>query len=168
MTKKQFRQNHPVLQRPVRDRLHPRVLVDERLLLPEKEANETASQDESRLHDIFNFWKMVLCQEAESAFLFTQELEARVRLFAGMFWAGAVGLAITLVGSFLVAMNFFGIHLIKPDWCKPLALLTGLSLILCALFGSQLRRVRKHEVRQLFTAYLALYRRDRQQSDRSR
>lgn len=102
--------------------------------------------------DFLIIWKMVLCTQSPEAFVFTQELEARVRLFAGMFWAGFLGLGMSLAGHFCL-----GLGIVRVDWRMPFLVLTALSLVLCFVFGWQVRRVRRQEADMLFAAYLALY-----------
>jgi hypothetical protein len=105
------------------------------------------SGDGKQLHTAYNYWKVAICDTAPGAFEFTQELESRVRLFAGMFWAGGLG-AVLLVGGFLVtAARGFGI-----DW--GFVAVFGVSLLIAAAFGANIGRVRREEVRYVFLTYL--------------
>lgn len=116
---------------------------------------------EQRLHNIFNFWKMTLCEANERAFVFSQDLEGRVRLFAGMFWAGAVGIVMSLSAvTLLLIAAIVNTTWVRTAWLGPFSIIFGFSFIICFLFGKQLHRVRKQEVKHTFIAYLALYRRD--------
>lgn len=58
---------------------------------------------------VFDYWKMVLCTEAPEAFAYTQSLEARVRMFAGMIWAGLLGL---VCASFILCFPHNGSRLL--------------------------------------------------------
>jgi hypothetical protein len=48
--------------------------------------------DKNLYYIYFNFFKVTLCAESTNTFNFTQSLETRVRLFAGLFWACVVNL----------------------------------------------------------------------------
>jgi hypothetical protein len=103
-------------------------------------------------HTIYNFWKLRLCLRAAPAFAHAQELEARVRLFAGMIWAsGATG---TLGACGVIAsLNASGIH---RTWFPIMLGLTLASLICAISLGWRLRRVRGEEVLAVFLGMLNL------------
>lgn len=50
------------------------------------------------LYNAWNFWKITIGLQFPDMFNYIQNLESRVRLFAGMFWAGLVG----IIGSLLI------------------------------------------------------------------
>lgn len=58
---------------------------------------KSQSFPETDAHTAYNHWKVTICNKSSNGFAFTQFLEAKTRLFAGMFWAGAFG----LLSSFL-------------------------------------------------------------------
>jgi hypothetical protein len=74
-------------------------------------------------HTMFNSWKVTICHKSPSAFAYTQALEARTRLFAGMFWAAAVG----VMSSILVFTTFL-VLLLGWWWSAGLALAIALAL----------------------------------------
>ena len=90
----------------------------------------------------FNHWKNVLCMHSPDAFNHYQTFEARTRFFAGMLWAGFVGL---LGGSTLAVQGGL------PAGFQ----LALLSLLLIGAYGIQFRRVRIQEVVVLFSLYVS-------------
>lgn len=102
-------------------------------------------------HTMFNYWKAVLCHRSPESFAYTQELEGQVRLFAGMFWAGVIGLSISLLGTYLCRRS------VSTAWFMPLFLFGCLSLVIGGVFGWRLRRVRADEVVRVFMALIALH-----------
>jgi cytochrome bd-type quinol oxidase subunit 2 len=106
---------------------------------------------EALLHTAYNYWKVVVCDRAPGAFEFSQELESRVRLFAGMFWAGLLGIVL-LVGGFWAA----GLRGYLSEWRFWAAL--AVSAAIGVGFGLNVGRVRREEVRHVFLAYLTLLR----------
>jgi hypothetical protein len=89
-----------------------------------------------------DYWKMVLCMREPNAYAETQALEARVRLFVGMFWANTLSI-ILCIFALLCRDVAFG----------PLWLLLLLSFPFALLFGFRLRYVRGEEANRLFLAY---------------
>ena len=67
----------------------------------------------STIHTAFNYFKTVLCAESPNVFAYTQALEARVRLFAGMFWSAGFGV---VVCSALGLMNMFNEKIIANQY----------------------------------------------------
>ncbi len=106
--------------------------------------------DRKDMHASYNFFKSVLCSYVPNAFAYTQTLEARVRLFAGMFWSGLLGIA---VFSMLGILHFN--NLIQIVWSTTHLMIVGMSFLICVLFGGQLPRVRGQEVEYVFYSYLA-------------
>jgi len=104
---------------------------------------------EHTINTDFKFFKIVLCTESINAFEFTQSLENRVRLFAGMFWSSCLAVigCLILGGSILL----FG----HGNWLPIHSFLAVGSLISGILLGSQLPRVRGQEVEYVFLAYLS-------------
>lgn len=106
--------------------------------------------DKSTVHTAFNFFKTVLCAESPSAFEYTQTLESRVRLFAGMFWSSCVAIAISLILGILALISTSSV-----TWSPFHTGLLFASLAVAVLLGGQLPRVRGQEVEYVFLAYLA-------------
>jgi len=114
--------------------------VPQKVELPTKEA----------AHLMFNFWKATLCGKNDPNFAFTQDQEARVRLFANMFWAGLLSLFPSTIGM-VVGLVRFG-----SGWFPTMLIVFCFSVSICAIFDSQIRRVRGQEVLIVFLAYVAL------------
>jgi hypothetical protein len=111
------------------------------------------TKEKNRLHSCYNYWKTVLCQEKPDSFALCKEYEARVRLFAGMYWAGFFGKWFSIAGIVC------GIaHLFLHQWYYSLVTL-GIGAIasyaIQASFGRSLRRVRIQEVTTTYAAYVA-------------
>ena len=68
-----------------------------------KEFNDKISSNAEKLNDfqdftlinIYNYFKLSVCIGSPSTFLIIQELESRIRLFSGMFWAGLIGILVS-------------------------------------------------------------------------
>ncbi|NIM16139.1 MAG: hypothetical protein GTO45_29400 [Candidatus Aminicenantes bacterium] len=101
--------------------------------------------DEEYLDSAYQFWKLSICSELPDVFSYTQTLESTVRLFAGMFWAGLLG----IIGSIVILVA-------RLSWWKLDLLLFSISLIISTIFGMNIRRVRGREVSYVFIAYLVL------------
>lgn len=101
-------------------------------------------------HTMFNYWKAALCLDTPAAFVYAQELEGRVRLFAGMFWAGILGLLVCTAGVCLL------LGPLPTSWFGPLLVFVLLSLTIAGVFGWRLRRVRADEAVRVFIAFLRL------------
>jgi len=95
--------------------------------------------------DTFNYWKDVLSFRAPEAFAFYQTFEMRSRFFAGMFWAGALG----VLGAIYAVIEYRGGAML---WIGQLL---ALSAAMVVAFGLQLRRVRQQEARVLLTLFVA-------------
>ncbi len=102
-------------------------------------------------HTLFNFWKATLCHKGDPSFEFSQEQEARVRLFANMFWAAFASLLPCTAGLVLALAGQLG-----SGWALTMLFAVFLSAAICVIFGSQIRRVRGHEVLAVFLAYAAM------------
>ena len=105
--------------------------------------------EKKNLHSAFNFFKATLCAESTSSFLYTQTFEARVRLFAGIFWSGCCSILLYL---------FFGIYAIHSNdgsWTLFHSCFLTVSIIITLLIGMQLPRVRGQEVEYVFLSYLS-------------
>ena len=109
-------------------------------LLPNKEAHRNMA--------LYDYWKMVLCMREPSAFAYTQSLEARVRLFAGMCWASSVGVACSLLWTISL---FWG----QGAWWPAILMLFLASIVIFLAFRLRLRFVRAEEANQVFLAYMA-------------
>jgi hypothetical protein len=105
------------------------------------------------LYSAYQFWKISICSELPDVFSYTQNMESTVRLFAGMFWAGLLGIigSCSLLGTWLLKSSLGG-----PDWVRLGLIVLGISLIISFIFGMNIRRVRGQEVRYVFYAYLVL------------
>lgn len=101
-------------------------------------------------HATFDFWKLELAQVAPAAFAYVQQFEARVRLFAGMVWAGLLGTLATLAG-----LGYAAVRLDAPVGFQTVLLVQlGLSAAVLVVFGFRLRFVRGTEVAHVFLAHL--------------
>ena len=109
---------------------------------------------EEAAHGRYNLWKMELCQLAPEAFAYTQELEARVRLMAGMFWAGCGGAAVAAA-----AIATFAVRRSYDAWLVPVTCLLIVSAMISTVFGSRIRKVRGDEVSFVFLSQEVLRRR---------
>lgn len=104
------------------------------------------------LYSAWNFWKITIGLEFPDMFNYIQNLESRVRLFAGMFWAGLLG----VIGSLLIFVGCIFNNVIKVLWLEYNIYLFFTSAVLFIMFGMNLRRVRREEARSVFMGYLAL------------
>ena len=107
--------------------------------------------NDERAMVVFDFWKVVLCMRSPHAFSFIQSLEARVRFFVGVFWAGCVGLAGAIV-AISVSLSRGGF---TDSWFWPAAILGATSALIVFVFGSRLRHVRGEEAIETFLAFLS-------------
>src|SRR5262249_23070688 len=106
---------------------------------------------EAMLHTADNYWEGVGCDAVPGAVEISHGLESRVRLFAGMFWAGLLG-AVLLVAGFWAA----GLRGFWGDWRFWGVLAVSAAIVVA--FGLNVGRVRREEVRHVFLAYLACLR----------
>lgn len=96
---------------------------------------------------VLNYWKDYLCIWSARGFAEVQSLEARVRFFVGMIWAGSIGLC----GGCIAILNaLFGRQSLRPSLCFVLV-----SLAITVAFGRYLRQVRRREVRGVYRLYVA-------------
>lgn len=114
-------------------------------------------KDKRGLHDLYNYWKTMICIDAPASFAFTQDLESRVRMFAGMFWAGVAG----IVGSFLAIISFSFNQAAYTVWGVYILVMLGLSVTLMLAFGLNLKRVRGQEVSSVFLAFLYIQKKNK-------
>jgi hypothetical protein len=96
-------------------------------------------------HGTYNLWKMELCQLASAAFAYTQELEARVRLIAGMFWAGGGGALAAAAGMLVLWARHS-----SSGWMGPLFFQLCVSIIIGVVFCLRIRNARGDEVSFVF------------------
>ena len=110
-------------------------------------------------HTMYNLWKVELADGAPAAFAIHQELEARVRLFAGMFLAGLGGVAATLVG--MLGCAAFGKPVLQPVLLVQLAITVAFG----GVFGWRLRYVRWQEAKHLWIAHALLLEKEKREKD---
>jgi hypothetical protein len=84
---------------------------------------------------VFNHWKNAVCLRSADGFRYYQSFESRSRMFAGMFWAGLVGILCAIIT----------ICRTVPNVSRAGVELMVLSLAIVVCFGSQFRRVRVQE-----------------------
>lgn len=105
---------------------------------------------EDSLYTEFKFFKTVLCAELPAVFEYTQALENRVRLFAGMFWSSCTGIVACVA---LGILSLFPTTGISWSTCHTLLLIT--SIVVGFLLGVQLPRARGQEVEYVYLGYLS-------------
>jgi len=93
---------------------------------------------------LFDYWKIVLCQEAPGTFALGQSREARSRMFSGMILASVVGVICAVFAGFLGAVDLRPLGVI-------LFLVSSGSLI---VFARYFPAVRAQEARDIFLGYL--------------
>lgn len=94
---------------------------------------------------VFNYWKDFVCIASPQGFEFYQTFETRSRMFAGMIFAGLVG----IFGSLLIIY-------LTWNYSREVGLtLLFFSLALYITFGVNFRRVRAQEAQVLLMIYLA-------------
>jgi len=108
-------------------------------------------EDGSSLHTTFNYWKMSICDASPNLFVFAQAREARVRLYAGMFWSGLAG-----CGSGVLSLTVAYLFGRSGTWLALILAQILISVIVLSMFGYHLRRVRAQEVDTVFLGYLWL------------
>lgn len=120
-------------------------------LLKHREASKhvvrIGKEDRPGIMAVFDYWKLVLCMREPRAFAYIQMLEARVRFFVGMFWAGIVGTGSAVVGAVVGSKS--------TDWLMAFACMFVLSGLITVVFGMRLRFVRGEEACQVLSAYVA-------------
>jgi len=116
-----------------------------------KKSNNPTDEELEHLHIPFNFFKVTLCAESANTFIYTQTLEARVRLFAGMFWAGIGNL-------FLFSLSIFIIILCNEslDYLVWIIIFSILTILITLIIAFRFPWIRGQEVEYVFLSYLAL------------
>lgn len=104
-------------------------------------ANRGPAFGDIHAHIAIDYCKEYAASKSAPAANRIQEVEARTRMFFGMFCAAVVG---ALISTVFAAWARSALPLI---WC-------GLSFGFALLFGQRLRFVRGHEARMIFYAYL--------------
>ncbi len=95
--------------------------------------------------DIYNYWKAVLCINSPGGFDYYETYETRVRFFAGMVWAGLVGIILGIIVYF------------TTDSHLTSGVLFLVSLLIMFVFRINFHRVRGQEAKELvllIAAYL--------------
>jgi hypothetical protein len=105
------------------------------------ETNSILDKDKTIPGDIFNYWKDVLCVRNDKAFEYYQTFETQSRYSAGMVWASAFGVFISILRGLLYPPIHWGIVFI--------------SIGVYIVFSWHLRRVRKQESKVLMFLYIA-------------
>jgi hypothetical protein len=126
-------------------------LVVQDLNESEKHLELTIPERDGAQHVLFNYWKAILCHKSERGYESALEQEARVRLFVNMYRGALLGMLPAGLGAILCAFQYFRGHW---WWLMGIAFLA--SAVIAGVFGSQIRRVRGHEVLVVFLTYLAL------------
>jgi len=104
------------------------------------------------LHNTYNYWKLVICSESEAMFNYISNLEATVRLFVGMFWAGFIG----VVGYVVILIGCLCNDVIKTEMWNYSIVMLITSIIIMLMFGMNIRRTRVQETMNVFMAFLVL------------
>ena len=107
------------------------------------------SLPDKKLHTAFNYFKVTLCAESTNLFIYTQMLEARVRLFSGIFWAGSISVILFILLGCYATIDFENIF-----WSYFHTYFLITSILITILIGMQLPRVRGQEVEYVFLSYL--------------
>jgi hypothetical protein len=97
--------------------------------------------DKCHAHIALDYCKEYASCKSPAAALRMQEMEAKTRMFYGMFWAAGAG----FVASALFALVRW--NALPLLWC-------GVTLLMGVVFGQRLRFVRGHEARMIYYAYL--------------
>ena len=144
---------------------YPVILEDvKKELLESNMISSYSLPNEKNLHNVYNFWKMIICLESQDVFSHIQNLESIVRLFVGMFWSGFIGVIgylITLGGCLLN-------KIIRDVWLDFTLVMLVVSVIILIMFGMNIRRVRVQEVVVLFMAYLVIHQKKEQEEKKNR
>lgn len=109
-------------------------------------------ENRDTLHDVFIYWKTVIRMDSPGSFHHIQDLEGRVRMFAGMFWAGVVG----IFGSIVTLLSFIFNEAACSVWKFYIIFMLIISVIISAAFSLNLKHVRNQEVINVFLTYLYL------------
>lgn len=101
----------------------------------------------------FKIFKLTLCNESPNIFAFTQTYEERVRLFAGMIWAGRISLVFNLPSLILsiILSFFFNFNILFPIIS---GLLSVVSFGLWIFLRKNIRHIRVSEVDYTFLGYI--------------
>jgi hypothetical protein len=112
-----------------------------------KEGKAEMKEGNSILHNRFNYCKMYLCHTSFSLFGFIREYEERVRLFAGMCWAGLIGGVANGLSLIIMAVTgYSGLRVMT-------VILLCLSVLLFVIFFSRIRPTRASEARRVYLGY---------------
>jgi hypothetical protein len=119
---------------------------------------------EKNLHNAYNFWKMAICYESREVFNYIQAQESIVRLFAGMFWAGLIG----VIGSIVTLVGCLLNKEIRGVWLEYAIVMLAVSVVILVMFGMNIRRVRAQEVTFVFMAYLVIHHKKEQEEEKNK
>lgn len=131
----------PLLEKIKKGLLEVKLIVD--IPLPE---------DRNTLHDVFIYWKTVIRMDSPGSFHHIQDLEGRVRMFAGMFWAGVTG----ILGSIVTSLSIISNEAARSVWGVYILLMFITSVIISAALSLSLKHARSQEVINVFLTYLYL------------
>lgn len=107
---------------------------------------------EDNLHNVYNFWKMIICSESQDIFSYIQNLESKVRLFSGMLWAGFIG----VLGNLIILAGCMVDAKIRNVWLGYALAMLAVSIVIFVTFGRDIRRVRVQEVTFVFLGYMVI------------
>jgi len=124
-------------------------------LIDSKQIPPLTLPEENCLYNAWNFWKLSICSESPEMFDHIKELESRVRLFAGMFWAGLLG----IIGNLIIFVSCMFNSATRVVWLEYNIYLLFTSTVIFIMFGLNLYRVRRDEARSVFNGYLYLQKR---------
>ncbi|MCX6583148.1 MAG: hypothetical protein NT166_23485 [Candidatus Aminicenantes bacterium] len=119
-------------------------------------------EDRDTLHDVFIYWKTVIRMDSPGSFHHIQDLEGRVRMFAGMFWAGVVGI-LGSIGSIVTLSSFIFNEAAWSVWGGYILFMFIISVIISAAFSLSLKHARSEEVKAVFLTYLYLQKKMREE-----
>lgn len=108
--------------------------------------NKSLSISDDLKMSVFNYWKDKLCMKSPDGFSYYQSFEARTRYFAGMFWAGCIG----VIGGLIIIFQ-----IPNGSLDQKFGVLV-LSIMIMVVFGGQFRRVREQEARVLVSLFAVL------------
>jgi len=117
-----------------------------------KQIRKMKLPNENCLYSAWNFWKLSICSKSPDMFDHIKYLEARVRLFAGMFWTGLFG----IIGNLVIFISCIFNTATRVVWLEYNIYLFFTSAVILIMFGVNLYRVRREESRAVFMGYMAL------------
>jgi hypothetical protein len=115
--------------------------------------------EEKNLHNVYNYWKMVICLESQEVFTRIRNAESVVRLFVGMFWAGFIG----VLGYLIILAGCLFNVIIRYVWLEYAIVMLAISIVILVTFGMNIRRVRAQEVGFVFMGYLVIKQKQEQE-----